>query len=268
MVTKLISLKKDEYRRTVFFERWKQFSKTIEWSPAVDGNNISEVESTLKNLGIKGPTCLPRYYSGHRGKLSTGELGCTLSHLNAINEFLLSSEEFMLVLEDDAEPNDLPKIETIVQSIDRFDFDIFLIGFRKNTQVYHTIKQLFWKLKFTLRIWWPRPEFDTFLFNSMASWKAQRLALSHGNPNGIKINSSGFHYGTFAYIINRRAAAELRHHLASLQLRSDEAITWLNMTMRLKVITSESHLVSVDPQHKSNIRSSLSQKQSFNQYGT
>jgi hypothetical protein len=174
----------------------------------------------------------------------------------------------MLILEDDALPIEITKIELIMRHPQNFDFDIFLLGFRKNFSIFKRLHQFLWKLTFTLRLWKPRRDFDNFLFDSIASWKSQRAPINHNETKGIETYSSGYHYGTYAYIVNRRADIELQKHLQSLQLRSDEAISWLNMAMRLKVITPEFPLVSVDTQHASNIRSSKSQQQSFNLHGT
>ena len=58
-------------------------------------------------IGIKGGELSAKQYfelavKGRSNSLTPGELGCTLSHLEALRVFLESSDEYALVLEDDA----------------------------------------------------------------------------------------------------------------------------------------------------------------------
>ena len=58
-------------------------------------------------LGVKGGELSAKQYfeyavKGRSSPLTPGELGCTLSHLNALEDFLKTDEEYILILEDDA----------------------------------------------------------------------------------------------------------------------------------------------------------------------
>lgn len=58
-------------------------------------------------LGVKGGELSAKQYfedavKGRSSPLTPGELGCTLSHLNALENFLKTDEEYILILEDDA----------------------------------------------------------------------------------------------------------------------------------------------------------------------
>ena len=265
MVTKLISLEKDISRRSSFYCKWQELVTEVIWTPAIDGRNPEQVQKTMELLKISEIGELPRSYSGHRGELSPGELGCTLSHLIAIDEFLATKNKFLFILEDDAEPVDLNKINRIVEAIQEYDFDLFLLGFRKNVKPDGIVQNLIWKTLFILRIAKPRFDFDRFLLDSLASWKSRRHPTSRASKTAVY--SSGFHYGTYGYILNRRAALELKHLLRTLRLRSDEAISFANQSMRLKVITSQEPLVRVNSDFESNIRDKSAQAESFMAHG-
>ncbi len=61
----------------------------------------------FKTLGIKGAELTVKEYfdqavAGHSKPLTPGELGCTLSHLAALRDFLASDEKYAIVFEDDA----------------------------------------------------------------------------------------------------------------------------------------------------------------------
>lgn len=264
MVARLISLEKDTERRSSFHVKWQDLCTSVNWTPAVDGNDSSQVQEVFKKLQLSVED-QPRYYSGHRGPLSQGELGCSLSHLVALTDFLDSNEDFLLILEDDAQPLNVDAINDLLQNIEAYDFDLLLLGFRKNIEVPSKLSNLLWKVLFTLRVWKPRKDFDQFLSDSLASWKKNRYPIVSNGPTPVL--KSGFHYGTYAYIVNRRAARELTLLLSSLQMRSDEVIAYANQSMRIKILTSESPLVQVNVDFDSNIRDSRTQSESFAAHG-
>ncbi|MGA8884126.1 MAG: glycosyltransferase family 25 protein [Acinetobacter sp.] len=60
-----------------------------------------------KKIGIKGAELSAKFYfekavKGREQALTPGELGCTLSHLQALEEFLESDDSYAFILEDDA----------------------------------------------------------------------------------------------------------------------------------------------------------------------
>ncbi|KGT46939.1 glycosyltransferase family 25 protein [Acinetobacter sp. HR7] len=67
---------------------------------------------TFEKVGVKGGDLSAKEYfelgvKGRSRPLSPSMVGCTLSHLEAMRKFLDSSEDFALILEDDAIlPND------------------------------------------------------------------------------------------------------------------------------------------------------------------
>ena len=60
-----------------------------------------------QKIGIKGADLTTKDYfelavKGRSQPLSPGEIGCTLSHLEALKQFLVSGDDYALILEDDA----------------------------------------------------------------------------------------------------------------------------------------------------------------------
>jgi len=74
---------------------------------------------TYKKIGIKGGELSAKEYfelavKGRSKALTPAELGCTLSHISALESFLATSDEYALIFEDDAVipiDLDLPRIE-------------------------------------------------------------------------------------------------------------------------------------------------------------
>lgn len=88
---------------------------------------------------------LPRSYSGHRGELTPGELGCTLSHLIAIDEFLATKNKFLFILEDNAEPVDINEINRIVEAIQEYALTSSYSDFEKTLSQTESYKISFGK---------------------------------------------------------------------------------------------------------------------------
>lgn len=90
--TYLISLEGDFEKRQVLKERFPQNYNNFNLIDAIDGRNILAKEYFLKVLP----------FVGVYGRLmSPSELGCTLSHIQALKDFLKSGQERALIIEDD-----------------------------------------------------------------------------------------------------------------------------------------------------------------------
>ncbi|WP_111498265.1 glycosyltransferase family 25 protein [Marinobacter bohaiensis] len=88
----LVSLPKDSTRRDALKRRFPEFAARITHVEAVDGREL-----TAKDFfGHILPACM----NGHRLMLP-GEVGCSLSHIKALRQFLDSEAPAALILEDD-----------------------------------------------------------------------------------------------------------------------------------------------------------------------
>ncbi|MFJ0260113.1 glycosyltransferase family 25 protein [Acinetobacter baumannii] len=70
-------------------------------------SNFQPYKDDFKKIGIKGKELTVKEYfdlavATQKQPLSPGELGCTLSHMQALRDFITSNEKYALVLEDDA----------------------------------------------------------------------------------------------------------------------------------------------------------------------
>lgn len=99
----LVSLKDDVKRREELKKRFPKYYDSFKVIDAVDGRKLSAKEYFQKTAHFV------KYYNR---MMSPSELGCSLSHFNIFADFLSSSEEFALVLEDDVigTDNDIDKI--------------------------------------------------------------------------------------------------------------------------------------------------------------
>lgn len=107
----LISLKTDEDRRRELEKRFNNFYSCFKYIEAVDGRKLDAKEYYNKIIP---------YYLELKNIMSPAELGCTLSHIKALNDFLQTNEPYALILEDDVigSDQDLKSIFDITANLD------------------------------------------------------------------------------------------------------------------------------------------------------
>ncbi|MFM8575177.1 MAG: glycosyltransferase family 25 protein [Limnohabitans sp.] len=104
---KLLTLVINLDRSPLRLERMAQQLKDISWPwqrlPAVDGNKLSMDDSSLIDVDS---------FRRKHGKMPLpGELGCYLSHVQAMRSFLDTDKDFVLIMEDDLRIGpDLPAV--------------------------------------------------------------------------------------------------------------------------------------------------------------
>jgi len=107
----------------------------IQWHrvPAIDGHRLEL--SALEDVDAAG-------YGWRHGKsLNPAEVGCYLSHLRALDQFLRSDAEYGLLLEDDAAfPADFPGLLERLIEVDHLWDLVKLSGFHSGTPIH--IEQL------------------------------------------------------------------------------------------------------------------------------
>ena len=108
----VVSLEKDVHRREQLAKQFTQFYPTMNIIDAVDGRKLSD--DIIRNL-TKG------YVQKYHKQMSPGELGCTMSHIKALEQFLESDSDVALILEDDilgTDENIQKLIDLNVSSVD------------------------------------------------------------------------------------------------------------------------------------------------------
>lgn len=83
---------------------------------------FAHLEVIPKCIGVKGTDLSAKAYfeqavKGRETPLTPGELGCTLSHLQALNDFLSTQDSHALVFEDDAIIPDHVRLNLLIQEI-------------------------------------------------------------------------------------------------------------------------------------------------------
>lgn len=113
----LVSLEKDVKRREELKIRFPKYYESFIYIPAIDGRELSA--KTYYNKIIS-------YFILNNKVLSPGELGASLSHINALENFMLSTANYALILEDDIIGND-SDIDTAMESISTLQQSDFLL---------------------------------------------------------------------------------------------------------------------------------------------
>lgn len=189
----VINLPKSVERRKLIEANLQSLGLDYEIFPAVDGRNLTPDQQSLVKTEDK--VYLPM--AGGRkllveDKLSPGEIGCALSHLQVYQRILDSGDDQAAVIEDDCilTPKFLEALDGISQLPDDWD----LVNFSSHVG---------------LRNWWwaKKYHFGTDS-RSMHRQYFQRLGLYSSTLNAI-FNRRRFLSGMFAYLIRRKACQNL-----------------------------------------------------------
>lgn len=102
-----ISLEVDIQRRIHLSSQFPQYYKMMNWIPAVNGQTLS-ISFYFKSI--------TDYYTRHARLLSPGEVATSLSHIEALKNFLSSNSTHALILEDDIKgcDKDLEEINKLI----------------------------------------------------------------------------------------------------------------------------------------------------------
>lgn len=108
----LISLEQDIQRRTELAKRFPETYPKMKWIKAINGKELIAKEYFYY---------MQDYLKKHNRMLTPGEVGCTLSHINALEQFIETEEKIALILEDDIIGNDkdIEKISAIAKQLDQ-----------------------------------------------------------------------------------------------------------------------------------------------------
>lgn len=108
----VISLKKDRHRRDNLKALFPLSYKSFKFIEAIYGKDI-DINFYFEKLVT--------FEKEYKGLMTPNEMGCTLSHVEALKSFLMTDEKYALILEDDVIGSDTD-IERIKNIVDRLDF--------------------------------------------------------------------------------------------------------------------------------------------------
>lgn len=92
MIIYLISLEQDIQRRSELAQRFPENYPKMHWIKAINSNGFSAKDYF---------SYATQYFHSHKKMITPSEVGCTLSHIKALESFLKTDEEYALILEDD-----------------------------------------------------------------------------------------------------------------------------------------------------------------------
>src|SRR5690606_22765699 len=88
----LISLEKDIQRRIDLEKKFLKSYQSMHWIKAINGKELSAKDYFYYTQ---------QYFNAHKKLITPSEVGCTLSHIQTLEVFLETDEEYCLILEDD-----------------------------------------------------------------------------------------------------------------------------------------------------------------------
>lgn len=114
-------------------------------------SNFHQYMEDFQKIGVKGKELSVKEYfdlaiAAQKHPLSPGELGCTLSHMQALRDFIASDEKYALVLEDDAiqiMDIDLNQFESEIENLNLQDCFLMSLGgiqLKVNDRIYGRIQ--------------------------------------------------------------------------------------------------------------------------------
>lgn len=177
-------------------ERWERLQSAFADAP-IDLNRISAVDGRNLNLTPDDLNVMLRH---HGRPFQPGEIGCYLSHLEALKAFLKSARKIAIILEDDAVPTEL--IDCLPQVIEAFDTQSqrkpSFLNMVKHPKVYFTPvadiqskTELVRAYRFPINaaaIVWDRASAENFLANYSSPLRSYDCALRDFNS----VHGGGF----------------------------------------------------------------------------
>ncbi|ENX56510.1 MULTISPECIES: glycosyltransferase family 25 protein [Acinetobacter] len=148
----LISLEQDTQRRAELAQRFPQSYPKMQWIKAVNGKELSAKEYF---------SYAQKYFNNHKNLITPSEVGCTLSHIKALEEFLKKGEDYCLILEDDVTgcDEDIRKLNSMIENSfinefmlcggqDGLYFEKYIIGKELESNIFYIPK---FSMKFLFR---------------------------------------------------------------------------------------------------------------------
>lgn len=128
----LISLEQDTQRRADLAQRFPETYSKMRWIKAINGKELSAKEYF---------SYAQQYFKNNKKMITPSEVGCTLSHIKALEDFLKTEEKYCLILEDDVigSDQDIILLENIVDTLPKnslvlcggqegLNFDKYILG--------------------------------------------------------------------------------------------------------------------------------------------
>jgi len=203
----VLSVKAATGRRELFARRFEGLDYTFYFGANKDEFSIEDTVS--KNI-FNDP--LTRKHHRFGKTMKHGEIACSWSHKMMYEEMLAKGYEKVLIFEDDAVPDpvQMPLIPEILKEIPA-DAELVWWGWSK----------------FGDRT--PAGRFKQFIYHiqhraGKLKWDDRIIRHLYARPFSTHLKKSGFHDYTYAYAINRQAAAKLVDMQTPIQYIADNLL--------------------------------------------
>lgn len=194
----LISLEQDCARRKALEKRFPKYYSDFIHIKAIDGRKLTAKEYYEATI---------EFFHKHKRPMSPAELGCSLSHIQALESFLKTDESFALIIEDDVIGLD-SDLELIVESLTFFSSNsIVFVGCQEGLM--NRYKYGFPLNNSLLKV--PKYNYGNFSRTAayMVSRKVAEVVLSYHKKNYITVADFWFDLlkgsNVNTYYINRLA---------------------------------------------------------------
>lgn len=194
-------------RRELFAERFKGLEYSFFFGADKNQFTIEEV----KEKGIFSEE-LTRYHHRFGKTMRPGEIACSWSHRMMYEDMLANNYNRILILEDDAVPDEniLKQIPAILNEIPA-DCELLMWGWEKNgtTNLGTSFKKIIYHVQHSI---------------GKLKWDHQVIRNLYAKPFSPHLRRAGFHDYTYAYAINRSAAEKLVKLQTPLQYIADNLL--------------------------------------------
>ncbi len=183
---------------------------------------------TVEQLESKGIFSEALARTRHRfGKtLRAGEIACSWSHRLIYEDMLTNGYERILILEDDAVP-DQSVLKQLEEALNELPTDAELVfwGWGKNA-----VRD--W------RGWWKQRVYHLQHALGFLKWDHKVIRNMYARPHSVHFKKAGFHDFTYAYAISASAAKKLIHLQTPIQYIADNLLAHAATEERVNAFTA------------------------------
>jgi len=203
----VLSVHAAEERRRLFAQRFEGLQYSFFYG--ADKNKFSIEEVKEKNIFNEE---LARHHHRFSKTMKHGEIACSWSHRMMYEDMLAKNYKRVLIMEDDAVPDEkmLPKIPDILKEIPD-SCELLMWGWAKNgnSNLLTGLKQLAYHFQHRFG----KLKWDHTIINNI-----------YAKPFSKHLKKAGFHDYTYAYAINRSGAEKLIKMQTPIQYIADNLL--------------------------------------------
>jgi glycosyl transferase, family 25 len=203
----VLSIESAAARRELFANRFKGLEYSFFFG--ADKNKFSIEEAVAKNIFSEK---LAKHHHRFSKTMMHGEIACSWSHKMMYKDMLNKNYNSVLILEDDAVPDEnmMQKVPAILREIPE-DCELLMWGWDKNgaNNIGTVLKKIFYHFQHSL---------------GKLKWNHRMIRNLYAKPFSQHLKKAGFHDYTYAYAINRSGAEKLIAMQSPIQYIADNLL--------------------------------------------